>query len=86
MFDEKVDCIGCGACDEHCGLGLKVSECMKLYNDFLDGKEEEAKAALAEIEEGKGPDRCFGCGACQFWCPQKIEIWHTLGRLSNLVK
>ncbi|MCQ2546371.1 MAG: 4Fe-4S dicluster domain-containing protein [Clostridia bacterium] len=86
MYNEKVDCIGCGACSEHCGLGLDPCNLMKLYNDFLDGKEEEVKAALAEYPEGKGPDRCFGCGACQFWCPQKIDIWHTMGTLVNLVK
>lgn len=86
MINEKTDCIYCGACDEHCGLGLKVSEFMKLYNDFLEGKEEETKEALKDYPENKGPAACFGCGACQFWCPQKIEIWKTLGALSNLVK
>ena len=85
MFNEKVDCIGCGACTEKCGLKLPVSDLIQMYNDFLDGKEDEVRAAIKEIPAEQGPDRCFGCGACQFVCPQSIDIWHTLGTLKNLI-
>ena len=84
--NEKVNCTDCGACDGKCGLGIDVRTMMRLYNDFLDGKEEEVRAELAEIPEEKRPSNCFGCGRCQFFCPEEIEIWKVHGRFAKLLK
>lgn len=84
--NEKCKCTGCGGCDGRCGLGIDVRRMLALYNDFLDGRQDEVLTEIAQIPEEQRPDRCFGCGACQFFCPEKIEIWETLGRFANLLK
>lgn len=84
--NEKVNCIGCGCCDGICGFGINVQKLMQLYDDFLDGREEEVKAQIAEIPEEHRPDKCFGCGRCQFACPENIETWKTLGKFAKLLK
>ena len=83
---EKADCIDCGSCENKCKLGLFPKELVALYNEFLDGKEEEVKAKVAALPEAQHPSKCFGCGTCQLYCPQKIEIWKVNGALAKMVK
>lgn len=83
---EKVDCIGCASCEDKCKLGLFPKELVALYNEFLDGNEEAVREKVAKLPDAQHPDKCFGCGICQFHCPQKIEIWKVNGALANMVK
>lgn len=99
---EKTPCVSCGTCTSKCGLGLETASLMTLYNEYVDagsdadgcgtdgcgtGSTREAVLEkLKAIPEDKGPKRCFGCGACEFFCPEKVEIWKTMGKLMNLLE
>ena len=67
-------------------MGLDPEKLLDLYNLFLDGKEEYVRKEIAKLPEEQRPDRCFGCGSCQFFCPKQVEIWKTLGRFAKLLK
>ena len=84
---ELIDCIDCGACAGKCPIGLDIPKLLHMYNRLLAGEEVSGLGEEIEaIPEANRPNKCIGCGACQFACPQPLEIWKTMGKLANIVK
>lgn len=75
-----VPCTRCSYCMP-CPQGVEIPRIFAELNGasmtgrFEDGKEKAPSASYQKmIEEGKGADRCVGCGACSAMCPQHIDI------------
>ena len=84
---ESVECIDCGACAGKCPLALDIPKLLHMYNRMIaDGENSAVPDEMLTIPAENRPDKCIGCGACQFVCPQPLEIWKTMGKLANLVK
>lgn len=84
---EMIGCIDCGACAGKCPIGLDIPKLLHMYNRLLAGEEVSGlREEIEAIPEDNRPTKCIGCGACQFACPQPLEIWKTMGKLANIVK
>ncbi len=58
---DVMDCIICGACNDHCPVGIIPSRIMRYT------KHGQSTRFLA-------PFRCIECGLCSFSCPSKIPV------------
>ena len=56
-----LECIVCGACNDHCPVGIIPSRIMRYY------QQSQSTRFLA-------PYRCIECGLCSFYCPSKIPV------------
>lgn len=87
MGENTVPCTACNYCEGHCPIGLDIPKLLALYNEHsFTGGGFIAPFVIQTIPEDKRPDKCIGCGSCQLVCPQKIEIWKTMGKFANMLK
>ena len=87
MNENTVPCTACHYCDGHCPMDLDIPRLLGLYNEHsFTGGGFIAPFVIRTIPEDKRPDKCIGCGACQLVCPQKVEIWKTMGKFANMLK
>ncbi|MBQ8894706.1 MAG: aldo/keto reductase [Clostridia bacterium] len=72
---DRVPCTDCRYCMEYCPQGLPIPRLLKIYREqSFSGVGTIQPRAVHGIEEGKRPDACLGCGACEGVCPQNIKI------------
>ena len=84
---DSVACIHCVACAGKCPLNLDIPRFLDMYNHLIEGGDASVAAKEMEtIPAENRPNKCIGCGACQFACPQSLEIWRTMGKLANMLK
>ena len=64
-----------------CPQGVSIPDIFSAYNDaslkgaFEEGAPKTVSADYIKLKkDGKGADKCVGCGLCATKCPQHIEI------------
>ena len=88
MTKEKtLPCTYCRYCVSHCPLELSIPEIIRLYNDhkFSDGGFL-APMGIGALPEGKKPQDCLGCSACEQVCPQEIKISEMMSDFTEILK
>ena len=76
MLETKtIPCTYCGYCID-CPAGVDIPRIFEVYNQYkLFPNEFRAGIGYGKlVRNGKGVDKCIGCGACNPICPQKIDI------------
>ena len=68
-------CLRCGACSEHCPMGLQPVE----LQIALKQKDTERMAKL------KG-NLCMSCGMCSYVCPAKIDVTDNMNKMKLQLK
>lgn len=63
MTLNTLPCLRCGACTDHCPVGLQPVE----IKDAYQAKDSDRMMALT-------PWHCIGCGLCSYICPSKIDV------------
>ena len=87
IYEDTVACTNCKSCEGKCPLGLDIPKFIELFNEYvLTGDATAAASYMENVPPENRPDKCIGCGTCQFACPEPIEIWKTMGKLANIVK
>jgi len=79
---KTIPCTYCGYCMD-CPMGVDIPRCFEVYNQFkLFPNEFRAGIGYGKlVRDGKGFDKCTGCGVCTPQCPQYIDIPARLGDL-----
>jgi len=73
-------CTGCNYCVPHCPQGIVIPKIFQLMNYHrVYGITDYAREQYRDIgntpwDKGHKADECIECGACEAYCPQKIEI------------
>lgn len=72
---DALPCTYCRYCTTHCPKELNIPEIIRLYNDHkFSGGGFLAPMGISAMDEGKRPQDCIGCRACEAVCPQEIKI------------
>ena len=82
LATKTIPCTYCGYCID-CPTGVDIPKIFEVYNQYrLFPNEFRAGIGYGKlVRDGKGFDRCTGCGACSPLCPQKIDIPVNLAAL-----
>ena len=72
---KTIPCTYCGYCMD-CPTGVDIPRVFEVYNQYkLFPNEFRAGIGYGKlVRDGKGFDRCTGCGVCSPLCPQNIDI------------
>ncbi len=85
--EDTLPCTACKYCVTHCPLELDIPWFIELYNEHIySGGGFIAPMALDAVPEGKRPNDCLGCGACEAVCPQNIKISQMMKDFTEKVK
>lgn len=77
-------CTGCNYCGPHCPQGIAIPQIFQLMNyhrvyGITDYAREQYRGiGVSPWSKGHKADECIECGACEGYCPQKIEIRRQL--------
>ena len=83
---DRVPCTDCRYCMEYCPQELPIPRLLKIYREqSFTGKGTIPARVLQRLEEGKGPDACIACRACEGACPQNIKISELLADFSGRI-
>jgi len=79
---KTIPCTYCGYCMD-CPTGVNIPRLFEVYNQYkLFPNEFRAGIGYGKlVRDGKGFDRCTGCGVCSPLCPQDIDIPKSLAAL-----
>ena len=80
-------CTSCRYCVTHCPLELDIPWFIELYNEHIYSEGGFiAPMAMNAVEDGKKPNDCLGCQACEAVCPQNIKISDMMKDFTEKVK
>ncbi|MBQ7264503.1 MAG: aldo/keto reductase [Firmicutes bacterium] len=80
----KVPCTGCRYCLEVCPKNINIPDYFGLLNlHAVTGKKSNMYYERFSMAHGKAKE-CIGCGACEYNCPQHIEIREFLEDFAKL--
>lgn len=77
-------CTGCNYCAPHCPQEVVIPKIFQLMNYHRVygitpyAREQYANIGNTSWDKGSQADKCIECGACEDYCPQKIEIRRQL--------
>ena len=74
----KIGCTGCRYCMP-CPNNVEIPRIFSMWNNAaLYGSNPGVQGLRRLAEEGKSPESCVGCGACEAACPQNLPIIESL--------
>ncbi len=74
----KIGCTGCRYCMP-CPNNVEIPRIFSMWNNAaLYGSNPGVQGLRRLAEEGKSPESCVGCGACEAACPQHLPIIESL--------
>jgi len=87
MTKEKtLPCTYCRYCTTHCPIELNIPEIIRLYNDHkFSGGGFLAPMGISAMPDGKKPQDCVGCRACEAVCPQEIKISEMMADFTEML-
>jgi len=84
---DTLPCTYCRYCTTHCPIELNIPEIIRLYNDHkFSGGGFLAPMGISAMDEGKRPENCLSCKACEAVCPQEIKISEMMADFTGLLK
>lgn len=87
IYEDKVPCTDCKACEGKCPSGIDIPKYLQLFNEYVETGDESAVNSFTKtVPEENRPHKCIGCGTCQLACPEPIVIWKVMGKLANIVR
>ncbi len=83
----SVPCTACRYCTEKCPMELSIPEIIEIYNQntYTDGGFIDPER-VRSLPEGKLPNACVGCRACEAVCPQSIRISEIMSDFADRLK
>ena len=79
-------CTGCKYCVEYCPKELNIPTLLNMYNEYkFSFGGVQARRSILRVPEGKRPNDCLQCRACEAVCPQKIRISEELESFTGLL-
>lgn len=86
LMGKLTPCTGCKYCVEYCPKELNIPTLLNMYNEYkFSFGGVQARRSILRVPEGKRPNDCLQCRACEAVCPQKIRISEELESFTGLL-